>query len=61
MDSIISKSRDAYAALDQLGNARISYDYFREDFNAVMAEARSVAMDSTASKEQKRGRLKGMD
>lgn len=53
LDSIISKSRDAYAALDQLGNARISYDYFREDFNAVMAEARSVAMDSTASKEQR--------
>lgn len=58
LDSIISKSRDAYAALDQLGNARISYDYFREDFNAVMAEARSVAMDSTASKEQREAALR---
>lgn len=57
LDSIISKSRDAYAALDQLGNARISYDYFREDFNAAMAEARSVAMDSTASKEQREAAL----
>ncbi|MBW9277660.1 hypothetical protein [Bacteroides fragilis] len=58
LDSIISKSRDAYAALDQLGNARISYDYFREDFNAAMAEARSVAMDSTAPKEQREAALK---
>lgn len=58
LDSIISKSRDAYAALDQLGNARISYDYFREDFNAAMAESRSVAMDSTASKEQREAALK---
>lgn len=58
LDSIISKSRDAYAALDQLGNARISYDYFREDFNAAMAEARSVAMDSTTSKEQREAALK---
>lgn len=58
LDSIISKSRDAYAALDQLGNARISYDYFREDFNAAMAESRSVAMDGTASKEQREAALK---
>lgn len=58
LDSIISKSRDAYAALDQLGNARISYDYFREDFNAAMAESRSVAMDSTVSKEQREAALK---
>lgn len=58
LDSIISKSRDAYAALDQLGNARISYDYFREDFNAAMAESRSVAMDSTASKKQREAALK---
>lgn len=53
LDSIISKSRDAYAALDQLGNARISYDYFREDFNAAMAEARRIAMDNEAPKEQR--------
>lgn len=57
LDSIISKSRDAYAALDQLGNARISYDYFREDFNAAMAESRSVAMDNEAPKEQREAAL----
>lgn len=57
LDSIISKSRDAYAALDQLGNARISYDYFREDFNAAMAESRSVAMDNEVPKEQREAAL----
>lgn len=57
LDSIISKSRDAYAALDQLGNARISYDYFREDFNAAMAESRSVTMDNEAPKEQREAAL----
>lgn len=53
LDDIISKSRDANVAIDQLGNARISYDYFREDFNVDMAKARRVAMDNEAPKEQR--------
>lgn len=53
LDDIISKAKDVNVAMDQLGNARISYDYFREDFNAAMAEARRVAMDNEAPKEQR--------
>lgn len=57
LDDIISKAKDVNAAMDQLGNARISYDYFREDFNTNMAEARRVAMDNEAPKEQREAAL----
>lgn len=45
LDSIAQKSADANARLDQLGNARISYDYFKESFNADMARGKMEAMD----------------
>ena len=53
LDGIAQKAMDANASLDQLGNARISYDYFKESFSADMANGRMEALDKSSSKEKR--------
>lgn len=53
LDGIAQKARDANAALDQLGNARISYDYFKEAFNADISDGRMNALDRSLSKKER--------
>lgn len=48
LDDIISKSKEAYAAMDQLGNTRISHGYFSSKNNAQIQEAQYTAKNKFA-------------
>lgn len=48
LENIISKAKDAYAAIDQLGNTRISHGYFSSKYNAGIAESRTLAQNKQA-------------
>lgn len=55
IENIISSSREATAALDQLGNTRMAYDYARSQDRRNIAEARTTANNtdlSTGEREQ---------
>lgn len=53
LDGIISKAKDTAAALDALGNARISYDYFTAKNSAALRQQLVIAKDKTNSKEDR--------
>lgn len=48
LDDIISKSKEAYAAMDQLGNTRISHSYFSSKYNTQIQEAQYTAKNKFA-------------
>ena len=49
----ISKAEDLYKALDQLGNTRMSYDYFSSKYDENIETARTKATDTSLSKEER--------
>lgn len=53
MDDIISKAKEAYAAIDQLGNTKISYGYFSSKNEAQIQEAQYVAKNKFAPLEER--------
>lgn len=53
LDGIISKAKQTAVALDALGNARISYDYFTAKNSAALRQQLVIAKDKTNSKEER--------
>lgn len=53
LDEIIQKAREAYAAMDQLGNTKISYGYFSSKNEAQIQEAQYVAKNKFAPLEER--------
>lgn len=54
LDDIIAKSQDAYNALDQLGNTRISFAYFEGKFDEAIAQARLTAKNKQLDENERR-------
>ena len=54
MDDIISKAKEAYAALDQLGNTQISYGVFSAKYQSEIADAQYMAKNKFAPDDQRR-------
>ncbi|MDD3038255.1 hypothetical protein [Bacteroides sp.] len=61
MDDIIAKSKDAYGALDQLGNAEISFDYFQGKFDESIAKARLNAKNKQLESDEREKSFKDWD
>ena len=61
MDDIIAKSKDAYAALDQLGNTEISFDYFQGKFDEAIAKSRLNAKNKQLSNDERDQAFKDWD
>lgn len=53
LDEIIQKAKEAYAAMDQLGNTKISYGYFSSKNEAQIQEAQYVAKNKFAPLEKR--------
>lgn len=53
LDEIIQKAKEAYAAMDQLGNTKISYGYFSSKNEAQIQEAQYVAKNKFAPLEER--------
>lgn len=54
MDDVISKAKEAYAALDQLGNTQISYGVFSAKHQSEIADAQYMAKNKFAPDDQRR-------
>lgn len=54
MDDVISKAKEAYAALDQLGNTQISYGVFSAKYQSEIADAQYMAKNKFAPDDQRR-------
>jgi hypothetical protein len=54
LDDIIAKSQDAYNALDQLGNTRISFNYYTGKFDEAIAQARLTAKNKQLDENERR-------
>lgn len=54
LDDIITKSQDAYNALDQLGNTRISFNYYTGKFDEAIAQARLTAKNKQLDENERR-------
>lgn len=61
MEDIIAKSKEAYAALDQLGNTRISYDYYQGKFDEAIAKARLNAKNKQLDAAERKKAFKEWD
>ena len=61
MDDVIAKSKDAYAALDQLGNTEISFDYFQGKFDEAIAKSRLNAKNKQLSNDERDQAFKDWD
>lgn len=48
LTGIIDRAKEAYAALDQLGNTRISYGYFASKYAGEIADAQTIAKNKFA-------------
>lgn len=53
LDKMIDKAKDAYAALDQLGNTQISYDVFSTKNQSDIADAQYIAKNKFAPTEER--------
>lgn len=53
LDEIIQKAKEAYAAMDQLGNTKISYGYFSSKNEAQIQEAQYVAKNKFTPLEER--------
>lgn len=61
LTEIFNKARQTREILDQLGNAKISYDYVTSDLNQQMADKREIISNPDASIEEKDLALKQFD
>lgn len=53
LDTVITKSKEAYQALDQLGNTQISYGVINAQNQGTIAEAQYVAKNKFASNDER--------
>ncbi len=58
LDDMIARARDAYAAMDDLGNVRMSYNYAQSQDNAKLAQLMNTARDEGLSQEVRAAALK---
>lgn len=61
LDDIISKSKDAYDALDQLGNTKISFDYYQGKFDEAIAKARLNAKNKQLDEAERKKAFQSWD
>lgn len=61
LDSIIAKSKDAYSALDQLGNTRISFDFYQGKFDEAIAKARLNAKNKQLDESERKKSFEDWD
>lgn len=61
MDSIIAKSKEVYDALDQLGNTKISFDYYQGKFDEAIAKARLDAKNKQLDESARKKAFKAWD
>lgn len=61
LDDIISKSKDAYDALDQLGNTKISFDFYQSEFDEAIAKARLSAKNKQLDESERKKAFKAWD
>lgn len=54
LDQIISKAKEAYAAMDQLGNTKISHGFFSSENEMQIQEAQYVAKNKFAPLEERK-------
>lgn len=61
LDGIIAKSKDVYDALDQLGNTKISFDYYQGKFDEAIAKARLNAKNKQLDESERKKAFKAWD
>ncbi len=61
MDNIIAKSKEVYDALDQLGNTKISFDYYQGKFDEAIAKARLDAKNKQLDESARKKAFKAWD
>ena len=58
LDNIIAKSKEAHSALDQLGNTKISFDYYQGKFDEAIAKARLNAKNKLLDEAERKKAFK---
>lgn len=61
LDGIIAKSKDVYSALDQLGNTKISFDFYQGEFDAAIAKARLNAKNKELDESERKKAFQAWD
>ena len=61
LDGIIAKSKDVYSALDQLGNTKISFDFYQGKFDEAIAKARLNAKNKQLDESERKKAFKAWD
>lgn len=61
LDNIIAKSKEAHSALDQLGNTKISFDYYQGKFDEAIAKARLNAKNKQLDEAERKKAFKAWD
>ena len=61
MDNIIAKSKEAHSALDQLGNTKISFDFYESEFDEAIAKARLNAKNKQLDEDARKKAFKAWD
>lgn len=61
LDNIIAKSKEAHSALDQLGNTKISFDYYQGKFDEAIAKARLNAKNKQLDEDERKKAFKAWD
>lgn len=61
MDNIIAKSKEVYDALDQLGNTKISFDFYQSEFDEAIAKARLNAKNKQLDESARKKAFKAWD
>lgn len=61
LDNIIAKSKEAHSALDQLGNTKISFDFYESEFDEAIAKARLNAKNKQLDETERKKAFKAWD
>lgn len=61
LDNIIAKSKEAHSALDQLGNTKISFDFYESEFDEAIAKARLNAKNKQLDEDARKKAFKAWD
>lgn len=61
LDNIIAKSKEAHSALDQLGNTKISFDFYESEFDEAIAKARLNAKNKQLDEAERKKAFKAWD
>lgn len=61
LDNIIAKSKEAHSALDQLGNTKISFDFYESEFDEAISKARLNAKNKQLDEAERKKAFKAWD